>query len=316
MDYKFFETEILQWYKKEGRKHLPWRKPTTTPYEVWVSEIMLQQTQVSRVIEYYNKFLEKFPTVFDLARATWEEFYPYYAGLGYYNRGRNMLRTAHIVAQEYKGEFPPTKDELLSLPGVGEYTTSAILSFGYNKNELAVDTNVKKVFGRVLQGSRLASVDFAEVKKNLKASKKELNAALMDFSNRICIKVPRCGECPLQKICTYYETDGRKEELKEKKTHVFPTREASVYLWLHKDHKEYYSTNKKEFQPFYLSPPYNTREKIKEYFRKKYGLELAVRPPHTKIFIDSKPFLLVNAQILLGKHTFTVFAAKEVKRKL
>ncbi len=316
MDYTFFETEILKWYKKNGRMSLPWRKKGIGAYEVWVSEIMLQQTQVSRVIEYYNKFLQKFPTVFDLAAATWEEFYPYYAGLGYYNRGRNMLRAAQVVVEKYKGKFPAVKKELLELPGIGEYTASAILSFGYNKNELAVDTNIKKIFGRVLEGSKFSVVDFEEVKKNLPSAKKHLNAALMDFSSRVCIKVPRCGECPLQKICEYFQTDAQKETPISKTKNNFPNREAGVQLWLHKNHKEYYSTNKKVFKPFFLSKKYNTRETIKAYFQKKYGLTLAVRPPHKKVFVDGVPFLFVNAQILLGKHSFAVFNSKDVHKKI
>src|SRR3989338_414433 len=301
---KFFEDEIIRWFKKNGRAHLPWRKKKITPYEIWVSEIMLQQTQVSRVIKYYNKFLLRFPSVFDLAKSSWEEFYPYYAGLGYYNRGRNMITCAQIVVKKYNGVFPKIKDELKNLPGIGDYTASAILSLGYNKNELAIDTNIKKVFGRYFEGSKDSKIDFEKLQKEFVSSKKQLNAAVMDFSNSICIKVPRCGECPLQKYCEYYATDGQKEVMKKKDSKSFPTKEASVYLTLHKNHKEYYSKNKKELKYFVLSKKYNSRETIKEYFLKKYGLTLAVRPPHKKLYIDKKPVILVNAQILLGTHKF------------
>lgn len=311
MNYEFFEQEVLKWFVKNGRKHLPWRKKGIGAYEVWVSEIMLQQTQVSRVIEYYKKFLQRFPTVFDVAAATWEEFYPYYAGLGYYNRGRNMLRAAQVVVEKQKGKFPVTKKELMELPGIGEYTASAILSFGWNKNELAVDTNIKKVFGRVLYGSKFLAVDFEEVKKNVQSPKKYLNAALMDFSSRVCIKTPRCGECPLQSICKYYQTDGQKELVVPKKKQNFSWKEASVYLFLHKNHKEYYSTNKKFYKPFHLSHTSNTRQKIKLYFQKKYGLEISVRPPHKKILVEGKPVMLVNAQVLVGKNSFYSFEITE-----
>ncbi len=308
----FFETELLKWFEKNGRTSLPWRKKNITPYEVWVSEIMLQQTQVSRVIEYYNRFLQKFPTVYEIAASTWEEFYPYYAGLGYYNRGRNMLKCAQMVVEKYNGRFPKIKQKLIGLPGIGEYTASAILSFGYNQNELAIDTNVKKVFGRYFIGGKQLSVNFEEIQKNLKSNKKQLNAAVMDFANSICIKVPRCGECPVQKYCVYYATDAQKEIIKTKNTKTFPTKQAVVHLTLHKDHKEYYSTNKKQFKPFLLSSKYNTRETIKMYFQKKYGLTLAVRPPHKKLFVDEKPVILVNAQILLGKHKFYIFPKSKI----
>lgn len=303
----FFEKELYQWFTKNGRVYLPWRQKGTTPYEIWVSEIMLQQTQVSRVIEYYKRFLKQFPTVFELAKSNWEEFYPYYAGLGYYNRGRNMLKCAQMIVEKYKGVFPATKEALTSLPGVGDYTASAILSFGYNKNELAIDTNIKKVFGRYFEASKDAKIDFETLKQNLLSSKKQLNAAVMDFSNSVCLKIPRCGECPLQKYCEYYRTDGQKEIIKKKNNKNFPTKDAIVFLTLHKNHKEYYSTNKKEFKAFSLSKKYNTRETIKEYFQKKYGLILAVRPPHKKLYINQKPVIFVNAQILLGAHTFYIF---------
>lgn len=312
MKVKYFETELLKWFKKNGRAYLPWRTKGITPYEVWVSEIMLQQTQVSRVIGYYNRFIEKFPTVFDLAASNWEEFYPYYAGLGYYNRGRNMLSCAKVIAQKYNGVFPATKEALTSLPGIGDYTASAILSFGYNKNELAIDTNIKKVFGRYFEGSKDVKVNFEKLKKELLTNKKQLNAAVMDFSNSICIKVPRCGECPFQKQCVYYGTDGQKETVQKKINKNFPTKDAIVYLTIHKNHKEYYSINKKQFKPFILTKKYNTRETIKEYFSKKYGLTLAVRPPHKKLYINTKPAILVNAQILLGTHKFYIFPKNKI----
>jgi A/G-specific adenine glycosylase len=311
-EYDFFEQEILEWFEKNNRKHLPWRRENSTAYEVWVSEVMLQQTQVVRVIEYYNRFLEKFPTIFDLAQSHWEEFYPYYAGLGYYNRGRNMLLCAQTVVEKYNGIFPKTKKELMNLPGIGEYTASAILSFGYKQNELAIDTNVKKVFGRYFLGSKDEKVNFEDVKKRLFAPKKQVNAAIMDFANSTCLKVPRCGECPLQKHCEYYETDGRQEIVKKKDAKSFPTKSAIVYLTLHKNHKEYYSTNKKNWRPFVLPEKYNTRDGVKSYFQKKYSLTLSVRPPHKKSYVHGKPVLFVNAQILLGNHTFYIFHKKDI----
>lgn len=149
---QFFQDAVLDFFAKSGREELPWRTKGIGAYEVWVSEIMLQQTQVSRVLTYYTRFLQRFPTVLDLAAATWEDFLPYYEGLGYYNRGRNMLRTAVMVRDSFKGAFPKTREELLVLPGVGEYTAAAILSFAYNQDALAWDTNLKRVMGRFFFG--------------------------------------------------------------------------------------------------------------------------------------------------------------------
>ena len=103
---QFFEATLSDFFTKAGREHLPWRKKSITAYEVWVSEIMLQQTQVSRVVEYYTRFLMRFPTVESLAQVEWEVFLPYYQGLGYYARGRNMIKTAQAVVSQYSGVFP------------------------------------------------------------------------------------------------------------------------------------------------------------------------------------------------------------------
>ena len=155
----FFETILVDFHRKAGREHLPWRRKGIGAYEIWVSEIMLQQTQVSRVIAYYEKFLERFPTVGSLAEATWEEFLPYYQGLGYYARGRNMLTAAKAVIDQYGGKFPKDVTELEKLPGVGPYTAAAIASFAYGKNTIAWDTNLRRVVGRFFFGSRKIDLD-------------------------------------------------------------------------------------------------------------------------------------------------------------
>lgn len=308
----FFQEHISEFYKSKGRKNLPWRKKNITAYEVWVSEIMLQQTQVSRVIDYFNNCITRFPTVFELANATWEEFLPYYAGLGYYRRGQNMLKTAKMVVEDYGGEFPRTKQELCSLPGIGDYTASAILSFAYNDNHLAFDTNLQRVFGRYLYGDKKAALDTEKINTSFQRDTQKFNGAIMDFANLICTSKPKCLECPLTEKCRYYLEDGKNEVKNVKQKENFPTREAQVFLWLHKEHQEYYSPNPDEFEVFVLPPSVNNREKIKNYFRLHYGLELAVRPPHKKTFVDNKPTLFINAQILLGDHEFGVFGKEEI----
>jgi A/G-specific adenine glycosylase len=245
----FFENILADFHLKAGREHLPWRRKGVTPYEVWVSEIMLQQTQVSRVIAYYENFLKRFQTVESLARATWEEFLPYYQGLGYYARGRNMLTAAKSVVELYGGKFPKDVTVLETLPGVGPYTAAAIASFAYGKNTIAWDTNLRRVVGRFFFGTkdtdlnkRLSfrasprveesrnkkkrSLDYArddgdgvvEVTKKkfleqaftLKA--KTLNAAMMDFGSAICTARPKCGACPLSGRCVYFKGKGRGEQ--------------------------------------------------------------------------------------------------------
>lgn len=308
----FLEKEIFLFYKRQGRRALPWRKKGISAYEVWVSEVMLQQTQVSRVVFYYERFLKRFSNVASLARVSWKTFLPYYAGLGYYRRGENMLTTARIIVRDFDGNFPRDKETLSSFPGIGEYTAAAILSFAYNHRELAVDTNIKKVFGRFFSGSKNVLIDTEKVSGFFQGSFRILNAAFMDFSNLVCKKKPLCELCPVRSECMYARTRGRREFVLNPRILRFPTKDARVHLWLHRNHQEYYSLNFDTFTPFVLPKGVITRDDIKRYFLEKYRLQLAVRPPHKKIFLRGKPVMFVNAQILLGEHEFSVYPKEDV----
>lgn len=311
----FFEQHLSDFFRKAGREQLPWRKTRMTAYEVWVSEIMLQQTQVVRVIGYYRNFLKRFPTVQDLAQASWEAFLPYYEGLGYYARGRNMLKAAQVVVTEHGSRFPRDKKTLQTLPGVGPYTAAAILSFAYGENYLAWDTNLRRVIGRFFYGKKqLMDEDYWEDRFSL--PKKEMNAALMDFGSALCVARPKCAACALQSRCVYFKEKGAQESRAKKKQKEVSGRHdwvhARVTVFLHENHQFYFSADKKQYSPFVLPSGYTTRSDIKEYFLKTYGLTLAVRPPHRKLLVASKPVLLVNAQILLGQPKFPVFSKKDV----
>lgn len=321
----FFEERLHDFFCRAGREHLPWRKPRITAYEVWVSEIMLQQTQVSRVIGYYERFLNRFPTVESLAQATWEEFLPYYAGLGYYARGRNMLKAASVIVGEYGGRFPKNTEKLETLSGVGPYTAAAIASFAYGKNTIAWDTNLRRVIGRFFFGSKRADIPFSDFEAACSLSAKELNAALMDFGSAICTARPKCGACSLREKCRYFREKGvqelRMQNQESSGTRMkgsifvihdskFHFKDAQVMLFLHEGHRKYYSSKKSGYAPFIVPSSHNTRAGIKDWFRDRYGLELAVRPSHGKIVIDGKPTLLVNAQILLGTPAFPEYDRK------
>ena len=313
----YFEKSLADFFRKAGREHLPWRKKNITAYEVWVSEIMLQQTQVVRVIAYYTKFLERFPSVETLAQASWEEFLPYYEGLGYYTRGRNMLQTAQVVVHEYGGKFPRDTKLLQQLPGIGPYTAAAIMSFAFGDNHLAWDTNLKRVIGRYFLGGKHLIKDEGVWENIFHTKKKTLNAALMDLGSALCVARPKCGACVLQSKCTSYRERGKQEAAKRKQQEKGAAKtkqnwgNAEVYVFLHENHKKYFSAAKKSYQPFILPVGYNTRAGIKQYFQEEYGLTLSVRPPHQKLLIVKRPTLLVNAQILLGDPKFQVFSKND-----
>lgn len=139
--------ELLDWYRANGRHDLPWRKDPTD-YRVWLSEILLQQTQASRVVPFFERMVERYPTVESLAETTFEEFFPYYDGLGYYSRARNLLATAKTVSYEFGGKFPKESEALRKLPGIGPYTAEAVRAFAFGLPTLPFDTNLEKVFAR------------------------------------------------------------------------------------------------------------------------------------------------------------------------
>src|SRR5690606_26915140 len=142
-----FASMVVDWQKREGRHHLPWQG-TRDPYRIWLSEIMLQQTQVTTVITYYERFLKRFPTVRALAEARQEDVMPYWAGLGYYARARNLHRCAQEICETWSGSFPSTADDIASLPGIGRSTAAAIAAFAYGERRPIMDGNVKRVFTR------------------------------------------------------------------------------------------------------------------------------------------------------------------------
>lgn len=314
---RFFEKKILDFFRKAGREHLPWRKKKITAYEVWVSEIMLQQTQVSRVMEYYTRFLDRFPNIQALARASWEDFLPYYQGLGYYARGRNMLRGAQMIVERYQGKFPRERAALQKIPGIGPYTASAILSFAYRQARLAWDTNLRRVIGRYFYGAKHLAGTPEGWEKKFAAPRKTLNAALMDFGSAICTARPKCGICPLRPRCVYFQEKGKKEWRAKKIRRDFPQAQAQALVFLHAGHRVYYGA-KKSYAPFLVPYTHNTRAGIKEYFAEHYSLTLSVRPPYKKTYFRGRPTLLVNAQILLGMPKFREFGkgvVAEYKKK-
>ncbi|MFZ1626257.1 MAG: A/G-specific adenine glycosylase [Candidatus Moraniibacteriota bacterium] len=313
----FFERQLMDFFRKAGRAELPWRKSGITAYEVWVSEIMLQQTQVARVIGYYTRFLDRFPTIESLAQASWEEFLPYYAGLGYYARGRNMLRAAEIIVNEYGGVFPRDAAKLVNIPGIGPYTAAAIMSFAYGDRHLAWDTNLRRVVGRFFFGTKQALIDTVSFEEKFVTPRKSLNGALMDFGSALCVARPKCEACPVRAQCRYYR-EGGKQEFSQRKPKTKSGKSkvdwstAEVVVILHDKHRLYYSSKRMKYSPFVLPAGYNTRAGIKDYFDERYGLTLAVRPPHEKRTEKGKARIFVNAQILLGAPTFRTYSAEEV----
>ncbi|MFC4769255.1 A/G-specific adenine glycosylase [Effusibacillus consociatus] len=209
---------LLAWYN-ESKRDLPWRR-TSDPYKIWVSEVMLQQTRVETVIPYWTRFMERFPTVESLAAAPEEEVLKHWEGLGYYSRARNLQSAVREVHTKYGGRVPDTLEEISSLPGVGPYTSGAVLSIAYNVPVPAVDGNVFRVLSRLFLIEDDVSKPAARKKFEGLAEflippgeASDFNQALMELGARICIpKSPRCPSCPLQEVCRSHK-EGVQEDL-------------------------------------------------------------------------------------------------------
>ena len=204
----FFTKQLMQWHYTANQRSLPW-KGEKDPYRIWLSEIILQQTRAEQGLPYYNRFIENYPTVKQLANAADEAAFLLWQGLGYYNRCKNMLSTARQIVQERDGVFPDTYEGLLALKGIGPYTAAAIGSFAYGLPLAVVDGNVNRVLSRFFGID--TPFDTTEGKKLFQQLANELldtndsaayNQAIMDLGATVCTPAaPRCGECPLQKEC-------------------------------------------------------------------------------------------------------------------
>lgn len=217
--------ELVKWYENHQR-NLPWRH-TKDPYQIWLSEIILQQTRVDQGLPYYLKFVHAFPTVELLAGATEQEVLSLWQGLGYYSRGRNLHKTAQIIANDYNGDFPDSYEGLLKLKGIGPYTAAAIASFAFDLPHAVVDGNVFRVLSRYF-GIDLAINSTAGKKTFEKIAAEVLNnkqpalhnQAIMEFGALHCKPVaPKCSECPLQLSCAAFA---------ENKVQLLPVKEKKV----------------------------------------------------------------------------------------
>jgi A/G-specific adenine glycosylase len=246
MNTEKFAARVVSWQKRFGRHDLPWQQ-TRDPYRVWLSEIMLQQTQVATVIDYYLRFLQRFPNLGSLAQASQDDVLALWAGLGYYSRARNLHRCAQVVQRDHHGQFPKQRVELEQLPGIGRSTAAAIASFCFDQAEPILDGNVKRVFTRhfgvkgVITQNQTINELWSLVETQMPS--KEVvgyTQGLMDLGATLCtLRKPKCETCPVSASCVAFR-EGRQAELparaKKKETptrykvFLVATHENSIWL--------------------------------------------------------------------------------------
>jgi A/G-specific adenine glycosylase len=286
------QIQVLRWFKKNGRD-LPWRK-SRDPYAIWVSEIMLQQTQVDTVIPYYQKFLKSFPTVHHLAKANLSKVLKIWEGLGYYSRARNLHRASKMIVNHFQGKIPNNLRDLLSLPGIGRSTAGAILSFAYNREAPILDGNVKRVLSRLFAISGNPVRGKTEgllwgISEFLipKGRSNPFNQALMDLGSMLCTpKDPQCPHCPLQNFCQGY-LSGKPESYPPptlKKTIPHITATCAV---IQKDGKVLLSRRPPkgllgglwEFPNWKIEEKKRLRLRLRNYVKKNMGMNVKVKEP-------------------------------------
>lgn len=238
-----FHQTLHGWYQRHGRKDLPWRE-IDAPYPIWLSEVMLQQTQVKTVLErYYFPFLKAFPTIESLAAADLQTVLKQWEGLGYYNRARNLHRAAQQVVEQ--GGFPQTVEGLMALPGIGKNTAHAVASFAYHQPVPVLEANVKRVVARIGTLKTPRDKELWTLAEALldNANPFDYNQAMMDVGALICTpKAPRCGECPAHGICG---GKGEPEAYPQKKAKKkLPVRERKIVLFEHEG--SYHMTPREE----------------------------------------------------------------------
>ncbi|HEX7047663.1 MAG TPA: A/G-specific adenine glycosylase [Gammaproteobacteria bacterium] len=232
-----FSNRVLEWFDVHGRKNLPWQQ-STTPYRVWISEIMLQQTQVATVIPYYERFMKRFPGVIALADAPEDDVLHHWSGLGYYARARNLHAAAKIIRDEFNGEFPGEFEKVAALPGIGRSTAGAILSLSHGQRHAVLDGNVKRVFARhaAVEGwpGRTAVMKqlWEVAEESLPVERCDAyNQAMMDLGATVCTRSkPRCDACPVGSDCIARKQARQSEFPGRKPRVIMPEKKIDMLL--------------------------------------------------------------------------------------
>ena len=236
-----FAGAVVDWYRRYGRRDLPWQGQDA--YRVWLSEIMLQQTQVATVIPYYQDFVERFPNPRALADADIDEVLRHWQGLGYYARARNLHRAAQFVRDRHRGQFPEDFDAVVALPGIGRSTAGAILSLACGQHWPILDGNVKRVLARCFrvsgwyaQSATMKQLWYLAESVTPAENTAEFNQAMMDIGAMVCVRSnPKCAACPLQSMCASYRHHSQADYPQRKPGKAKPRRHTLMLLHRHGD---------------------------------------------------------------------------------
>ena len=306
-----FSSRLIAWQKIHGRHDLPWQN-TQDPYAIWVSEIMLQQTQVTAVIGYYAKFMARFPNIARLANATQEEVLQHWSGLGYYSRARNLHNAAQTIIDEYDGKFPQDFEKIQTLSGIGRSTAAAIASFAFEQNQTILDGNVKRVLARHFLIEGWTSAPKIEKQLWLLAEslvpKQDMVAytqGLMDLGATVCTRTkPKCDRCPLKASCLALAKNKTKELPTPKPKKAIPQKQTTMLLIL--DGNEVMLEKRPSsgiWGGLWSLPEISMQDIASEVALRRFGLEVEAEEPlesiqhvftHFKLEIVPQPLQVAN----------------------
>jgi len=289
LDIEPFRSSLLRWFRHNGRE-LPWRNGYD-PYHVWLSEIMLQQTQMERGVDYFRRWLRRFPDIVSVAGASSYEILKYWEGLGYYARARNLHKAAKVMAAEYGGAVPDEYETLLRLPGIGPYTAAAIASIAFNHDVVVVDANVERVFARLFDidvplKEKEAQRSIGHIARQLlpPGEARDFNQALMDLGGLVCTpKNPDCGNCPLCRHCSAYLGDFTDDRpVKKRRQKIIPIDMATGllvkdgYIFIQQRHDNDIWGGMWEFPGGRLEPGETADEAVVREYREETGFQIEV----------------------------------------
>lgn len=310
---KYFTDTLMKWHKRSNQREMPW-KGEKDPYKIWLSEVILQQTRVVQGWDYYNRFIEKYPTIGQLAKAKDREVFKLWEGLGYYNRCKNLLYTAREITKNRNGVFPDKYEDILALKGVGPYTAAAIASFAHNLPYAVVDGNVFRVLSRYfgldepidsVAGKRL----FTELGGKVLAKKEAglYNQAIMDFGATVCKPFsPSCSTCDLQKKCAAYR-EGKVNQLPVKEKNL-ARRQRWFYYFLFEHEGKFLvtqRTGKDIWQNLYEFYLLETDEqvkwdeaKVRDWLTEQIGIRKAVVSGISPVFVQQLTHQQIKGQFI------------------
>ena len=306
-----FAEAIIAWQKQHGRHDLPWQN-TINPYAIWVSEIMLQQTQVAAVIGYYANFMVRFPNITALANATQEEVLQYWSGLGYYSRARNLHVAAQKIEDDFSGKFPQNFDDLLSLSGIGRSTAAAISTFAFNTPQPILDGNVKRVFARHFNiagwpSSPKVTQQLWQIAERENPTHEAIayTQGLMDLGATLCTRTkPKCPACPVNASCVALANDLINKLPTPKPRKAMPEKSTTMMIIIHQN--EVLLEKRPQtgiWGGLWSLPEIEMHEIASEVAQSRLGLEVEAAEPfaivnhaftHFKLAITPQPLLLVK----------------------